>query len=173
MRRLALAALLVVLAVPASAVAANPPTLADLEDEVMCVECGTPLVVSQSPVANQERAFIQQQIAAGKSKDQIKAALIEEYGDQVLAEPGGDGFDATLWVVPVILVLLGAAGIVVAVRRWRRNGPEPDAPLAPALSAEDARRLDAELAMARPQGSHRWERSPEGRFSRWWRARNG
>ncbi len=145
MRLLALTALLLgLLATPAIA---KPPTLADLEDEVMCVECGTPLIVSQSPVANQERAFIQQQIAAGKSKAQIKAALVDEYGDQVLAEPGGDGFDATLWIVPVLLVLLGAAGIVVAVRRWRRNGPEPEAPLAPALSAEDTRRLDAEMRL--------------------------
>ncbi len=171
MRRLVLAAvMLLVFAAPA---VAKPPTLADLEDEVMCVECGTPLVVSQSPVANQERAFIEQQIAAGKSKAQIKAALVDEYGDQVLAEPGGDGFDATLWIVPVLLVALGAVGIVFAVRRWRRNGPEPDEPLAPALSAEDTRRLDAELAMTRPQGSHRWEQSPRGRFSRWLRARNG
>src|SRR4051812_43074925 len=143
MRLLALAALL--LGIAATPAMAKPPTLADLEDEVMCVECGTPLVVSQSPVANQERAFIQQQIAAGRSKAQIKAALVEEYGDEVLAEPGGDGFDATLWIVPIVLVLLGAVGILLAVRRWRRNGPEPEAPLAPALSAEDARRLDAEL----------------------------
>ena len=171
--RPALAVLALLLALAAPAFAASPPSLADLEDEVMCVECGTPLIVSQSPVANQERAFIQQQIAAGKSKSQIKAALVEEYGDQVLAEPGGHGFDATLWIVPVLLVLLGAAGIVFAVRRWRRNGPEPEAPLAPALSAEDTRRLDAELAMTRPGGSHRWEQSPGGRFSRWWRARNG
>jgi cytochrome c-type biogenesis protein CcmH len=146
MRRVAFVALLLALAAPATAAAASrPPTLADLEDEVMCVECGTPLVVSNSPVANQERAFISEQIAAGKSKAQIKAALVEEYGDQVLAEPGGSGFDATLWVVPVLLVALGAAGIALAVRRWRRDGPEPDAPLAPALSPEDARRLDAEL----------------------------
>jgi cytochrome c-type biogenesis protein CcmH len=135
--------MLLVFAAPA---VAKPPTLADLEDGVMCVECGTPLVVSQSPVANQERAFIEQQIAAGKSKAQIKAALVDEYGDQVLAEPGGDGFDATLWIVPVLLVALGAVGIFFAVRRWRRNGPEPDAPLAPALSDEDTRRLDAELS---------------------------
>ena len=80
-----------------------------------CKKAGrTPLIVSQSPVANQERAFIQQQIAAGKSKSQIKAALVEEYGDQVLAEPGGDGFDATLWIVPIALVLLGAVGIFFA-----------------------------------------------------------
>jgi cytochrome c-type biogenesis protein CcmH len=138
----AILGLTLLLAAPA---AAKPPTLADLEDEVMCVECGTPLEVSNSPVANQERAFINEQIAAGKSKAQIKAALVDEYGEQVLAEPGGDGFDATLWIVPIVLVLLGAAGITLAVRRWRRNGPEPEAELAPPLSPEDARRLDAEL----------------------------
>jgi cytochrome c-type biogenesis protein CcmH/NrfF len=136
--------LLLALAAPAAA-AGKPPTLADLEDEVMCVECGTPLVVSQSPVANQERAFITEQIAAGKDKRQIKAALVAEYGDHVLAEPKTGGFDATLWIVPVVLVLLGAAGIFFAVRRWRRDGPEPAAPPAPALSVEDAHRLDAEL----------------------------
>jgi len=140
-----LAAAILVLLVFAAPAMAKPPTLADLEDEVMCVECGTPLVVSQSPVANQERAFIEQQIAAGRTKAQIKAALVDEYGEQVLAEPGGKGFDATLWIVPVLLIVLGAVGIVFAWRRWRRNGPEPDAPLAPALSAEDASRLDAEL----------------------------
>jgi cytochrome c-type biogenesis protein CcmH len=142
--RLAALLLLAFLAIAAPA-SAKPPTLADLEDEVMCVECGTPLVVSQSPVANQERVFINEQIAAGRSKSQIKAALVEEYGDQVLADPGAKGFNATLWIVPVLLVLLGAGGIFFAVRRWRRNGPEPSAPLAPALSADDARRLDAEL----------------------------
>ncbi len=145
MRRLgAIVLAFLLLAAPAAA-AAKPPTLADLEDEVMCVECGTPLVVSQSPVANQERAFITEQIAAGKDKSQIKAALVEEYGDQVLADPGAKGFNATLWIVPVLLVLLAATGILFAVRRWRRNGPEPAAALAPALNADDARRLDAEL----------------------------
>jgi cytochrome c-type biogenesis protein CcmH len=138
--------LALLLAAPAGAAAARA-SLADLEDEVMCVECGTPLEVSQSPVANQERAFIRAQIAAGKDKAQIKAALVQEYGRQVLAEPGSKGFDATLWIVPIALVAAAAAGIALALRRWRRAGPdEPAAAPVPALSAEDARRLDAELS---------------------------
>ena len=50
----------------------------------MCVECGTVLSVSNSPVALQERQFIRDQIAAGKTKDEIKAALVDEYGEEVL-----------------------------------------------------------------------------------------
>jgi len=130
------------LAAPASAQRASLP---DLEDEVMCVECGTVLSVSTSPVAMQERAFIREQIAAGKDKAQIKAALVDEYGEEVLATPEADGFNAALWVVPIVLVVLAAAGIGIAVKRWRANDiVEPELP--PELSPEDAKRLDAELS---------------------------
>ncbi len=146
MRRAALVfALVLALASPA---AAAPPraSLPDIEDEVMCVECGTILAVSNSPVALQERAFIRAQIAAGKDKQQIKAALVDQYGQNVLAEPKGGGFNSTLWIIPIVLVALGALGVFVAVRRWRAAPAPPAAELAPELSPEDARRLDAELS---------------------------
>ena len=126
---------------------AQKASLPDIEDEVMCVECGTVLSVSSSPVAQQERAFIRAQIAAGKDKAQIKAALVDEYGEEILAKPEADGFNAALWAVPIVLVVLAAGGIAVALARWRRNaGAETiEAELPPELSAEDARRLEAEL----------------------------
>jgi cytochrome c-type biogenesis protein CcmH len=124
--------------------AAEPrATLPDIEDEVMCVECRTALNVSSAPVADQERAFIRARIAEGMTKEQIKAALVEEYGPDVLAEPGDDGFDLAAWLVPGTLVALAGGGVVLLARRWRR---EPDAPDAgPDLDPDDARRLDAEL----------------------------
>ena len=147
--RTALIALALLLAFAAPALAAPPrASLPDIEDEVMCVECGTVLAVSTSPVANQERAFIRQQIAAGKDKAQIKAALVDEYGEQILAKPKASGFNATLWIVPIVIVLLAAGGIGVALRRWRAVAGEApiETELPPELSAEDARRLDAELS---------------------------
>ena len=121
-------------------------SLPDIEDEVMCVECGTVLSVSNSPVALQEREFIRDQIAAGKNKAQVKAALVDEYGEEVLADPGTSGFNVTLWIVPIALVILAAGGIAVALKRWRGRTPTEDPPLPPELSPEDARRLDAELS---------------------------
>jgi len=144
-----LLALLLALVLAPAAMAAEPrTTLPDVEDEVMCVECGTVLSVSNSPVAIQERAFIREQIAAGKDKAQIKAAMVGEYGEEVLAQPEADGFNAALWLVPIALVVLAAGGIGIAIRRWRTNaGEDPiETDLPPELSPEDAQRLDAELS---------------------------
>ena len=99
----ALLAALVAVALLAPAAAAAPPraSLPDVEDEVMCLECGTALNVSNSPVADEERAFIRQLIARGLTKDQVKAALVREYGPRILAEPQGSGFSLTAWLVPI------------------------------------------------------------------------
>jgi cytochrome c-type biogenesis protein CcmH len=127
--------------------AAEPrASLPDIEDEVMCVECRTALNVSTSPVADQERAFIREKIADGLTKAQIKAALVDAYGPDVLGEPEAKGFDLTAWLVPAALVALAAAGVTLLARRWRRGGTPPPEPAGPDLDPADARRLDADLA---------------------------
>ena len=135
----ALALVLLVLA------AGGPASLPDIEDEVMCVECNTALNVSTSTVADQERAFIRRQIALGKDKKQVKAALVAEYGPGVLADPPSSGFDLAAWLVPILLAVLGIGGVAFAARRWRR-GAAPERAAGEPLADEDARRLDAELA---------------------------
>jgi cytochrome c-type biogenesis protein CcmH/NrfF len=126
--------------------AAEPKaSLPDIEDEVMCVECRTALNVSTSPVADQERAFIREKIADGLTKQQIKAALVDAYGPDVLGEPEAKGFDLSAWLVPAALVALAAGGVALLARRWRRGAAEPQ-PSGPELDPADAERLDAELA---------------------------
>jgi cytochrome c-type biogenesis protein CcmH len=141
-----LLALMLFLALAAPAAAAQPrTTLPDVEDEVMCVVCGTALNVSTSPVADQERAFIRARIAEGKTKAQIKSALVKEYGPTVLATPDSGGFDVAAWLVPALLVLLALLGVAFVVRRWRSGGPPgPEAAVA-GLSPAEMRRLDDEL----------------------------
>jgi cytochrome c-type biogenesis protein CcmH len=140
--------LALVLVAPHSAAAAAPrASLPDIEDEVMCLECGTALNVSNSAVADQEREFIAGLIAQGKTKAEIKDALVEEYGPRVLAEPRDDGFQLTAWIVPILAALGAVALVVLIARRWRRP-PDTGAPTTdePGLDADDARRLDDELA---------------------------
>ncbi len=127
--RLALPVLLV-LRSGARALAAEPrTTLPDVEDEVMCVECGTALNVSTSPVADREREFIRRRIAEGKSKAEIKAALVAEYGPRVLAMPEGGGFDVAAWLVPGAAVRCWRCSPCgVAALRWRGRPAEDAEP---------------------------------------------
>jgi cytochrome c-type biogenesis protein CcmH len=137
-------ALLLAVAVSAPAAAQEARTsLPDVEDEVMCTICGTLLAESQSPQADRERALIRELIAEGKDKDQIKDALVAQYGPRVLATPSGHGFDLLAWLVPGMGILLAAAGIAVGLTRVRRTAPDS---VPPTLSAEERRRIDADLA---------------------------
>jgi cytochrome c-type biogenesis protein CcmH len=147
MRALLAALLALALLATAAPAQAQRASLPDIEDEVMCLECGTALNVSNSEVADQERDFIAGLIAEGKTKEEVKAALVEEYGPRVLAEPADDGFELTAWVVPVLAALAAFALVILVARRWRRGGPPAGgADAGPGLAPDDARRLDAELA---------------------------
>ena len=101
------------------AVAAQRPELSDIEDEVMCPVCGTPLALSESPSADRERAFIQRRIDEGRSKEQIKRALVSEFGEDVLAMPPGRGFSLTAYLVPIAVLAVAFASLIVTLRRRR------------------------------------------------------
>ena len=143
-----LLAALLALAVLAPAATADQPraSLTDVEDEVMCLECGTGLNVSNSAVADQEREFIAELIAQGKTKQQVKDALVAEYGPRVLAEPSDEGFELTAWLVPGLAALGALVLVALTAGRWRRARPNDATGDDPALDPDDARRLDAELA---------------------------
>jgi cytochrome c-type biogenesis protein CcmH len=134
---------------PASALAACPrASLPDIEGQVMCPVCGVPLSLADSPQADRERAFINGLIDRCESTAQIKAALVAEYGPRVLALPKDSGFNAAAYIVPALILLLGAGIAAVAVRWWSsgRGNATPVAGAPPAPSGADARRLEAEMA---------------------------
>jgi len=142
-----------VLALAAPAAAEPRASLPDIEDEVMCPICGVTLeLATEAPQAIQEREFIRELIAEGQTKEQIKDALVAEFGDQVLAVPETEGFDLAAWLVPGAAIVIAAGAIFVGLRRWRRAGRDDDAgggsaePPGEGLSEEESERLDADLA---------------------------
>ncbi len=147
--RAALAVLLALAALGATTASAAQTSLTEIESEVMCPVCGTLLALAESPQAQREKAFIARLIAAGRDKEQIKDALVAEYGEEVLALPPRSGFDLSAYLVPAIAFVLAAVALAVGVLRWRRAGGPPggDGGASPAgPSAEDAERLEADLA---------------------------
>lgn len=154
---LALAALLLVLLAGVAHAATPRTTLEDVERELMCVTCGTPLNQSDAPQANAERRQIERLIAEGKTKDQVIAGMVEVYAEDVLLNPPEEGLRAARWIFPAAGALIGLGILFLVVRRWRRrpdtpedDGPAPDAEpdlesSSPDLTADDQRRLDADL----------------------------
>ena len=150
MRAAALAVIALVLAAPAGA-SEERPSAAELESELVCPVCETTLDTSNAPVALRMKAFIRERIAAGDTKSEIKASLVDQFGPAVLAEPPKKGFELVAWLLPLAGLALGV--IVVGLLAWRwshaRGGDEPadmTEPLDPALE----RRLDDELARYEP-----------------------
>lgn len=169
-RLLALAAALLIVAAPmapaavaqsaapaAGAAPVVPKTdLADLEDEVMCVQCKRPLVTSAGSAADDQRELMQQWINEGLTKDQIKARLVDEYGDRALVNDRSGIAAAAPWLAAVV----GLTSIGLLLRRRRAGqddvagAEEPSAGAngqgspsrVPELSAADDARIDAELA---------------------------
>gem|GEM_PF-237496 len=145
-RVLVLAAFVAALLAPASA-AAPRASLVDIEDEVMCVTCKIPLSIAESPQATKERDLIRRLINRGLDKQQIKSALVAEYGQDVLALPGRDGFGITAYAVPIALLVVVGAALALLLPRWRSRAPAGIGDdKAQALSSVDARRLDDDLA---------------------------
>ncbi len=151
MRALAVG-LVALLLLPAAAAAQDCPrtTLADVEDEVMCPVCGTPLgLASEAPQAEREREYIQELIAQCKSKDEVKQALVTEFGESVLALPGDQGDDdlgdVLVYAVPAAGIVLAAGGIAFAVVRWRRRTRTGREQGGPALAGADGSRLDDDM----------------------------
>ena len=105
----------------------------DLEDqtraiasELRCVVCQN-LSVADSPsdTAQEMRAIIRDQVAAGKTPQQIKDYFVSKYGEWVLLAPTTKGFSLIAWVLPFIVLVAGLVLGVLLLRSWtKRKKPE-------------------------------------------------
>lgn len=95
-----------------------------------CPDCEALSVAeSSTPTARAIRRDLQRRVAAGESDETIRAAYAERYGESILLEPEGTGLGLLVWGLPVAVLIAGAAGLVLASRRRRRD---------PRLHATDA-----------------------------------
>ena len=152
MKALLVAAVALVLAVPALA-SERHPTLTELEDQLMCPACaGETLAQSDSLPAQRIKEHLQQRIRQGWTSSRIIDEEVDIWSPRILAAPPRHGFDLLAWVLP-LAGILGAAGVVgVLAWQWSRRREEPEhVPGAVSLNGrpldpELERRLDEELA---------------------------
>ena len=109
----------------------------DLSHEIRCVVCQSQSVAdSDADIARDVRAIIREQIAAGKSDQEIRDFLVARYGDFVLFDPPFKASTYALWIGPFAILVLAGIGVAFF---FRRRSQEPAQ--VPELDPEERNRV--------------------------------
>ncbi len=86
--------------------------------KLRCPVCqGMPIAESPSEMAQDMMSRIREKLDAGESEQDIVDHFVSRYGEWVLLEPKREGLNWTLWILPVMALLLGAGLIFRYARR--------------------------------------------------------
>ncbi len=92
-----------------------------LMEELRCLVCqGQSIADSDAEIAGDMRHLVRTRIAAGEPPGQIRAWLVERYGNWISYRPPTRPIGWPLWGAPVILLLAGA--LLVRKRIKLRRG---------------------------------------------------
>lgn len=94
-----------------------------LGKQLRCPVCQT-VSVEESPseTAQAMREIIAEQVAAGRTDEEVISFFVDRYGEWVILEPPASGNTLVVWLLPPAALL---AGLWVALRRKRRAGMAP------------------------------------------------
>jgi cytochrome c-type biogenesis protein CcmH len=93
-----------------------------LQRQLRCLVCqGESIDESNADLAADLRHLVRQQMADGKTDQQIEDFLVARYGNFILMRPPVEPDTYVLWFAPFI-VLIGAGGVAIwVIRRARKN----------------------------------------------------
>ena len=93
-----------------------------LMDELRCLKCQSQSIGdSDAPMAGDMRSQVRERIAAGESPEQVRAWLVERYGDWVTYKPPVNATTWPLWIAPILLVIVA---LWLARGRFKRRKDE-------------------------------------------------
>jgi cytochrome c-type biogenesis protein CcmH len=113
---------------------AQAPTPSDddvnrIARQLYCPVCeNTPLDVCPTEACRQWRELIRTQLAEGKSEAEIKQYFVDHYGARVLGEPPNR---LVSYLVPGIIILLGALLLVRGFQMWMKPSTAVANPVVP------------------------------------------
>ena len=92
-----------------------------LMEELRCLVCqGQSIADSDAEIAGDMRDLVRRRIAAGENPAEIRAWLIERYGNWISYRPPSEPVGWPLWLAPVIMLAAGAALISRRINIRRR-----------------------------------------------------
>jgi cytochrome c-type biogenesis protein CcmH len=97
---------------------------AALESKLIAPCCWVQTVdLHQSDAAEQVKAQIRMLVAQGKGENEILDSFVAQYGEKILASPRARGFNAIVYVLPLLVFFIAAGAVTVLLIRWRRRPP--------------------------------------------------
>jgi cytochrome c-type biogenesis protein CcmH len=94
----------------------------DLAAELRCPDCeGLSVADSSTSSAHAIRADLLRRFRDGESDDDIRQEYVDRFGESILLNPEGGGLGVLVWGLPVLVLVVGAGGLALALRRWRRE----------------------------------------------------
>lgn len=136
---------------------AGTPTPNEVEEVAKTLYCplcvGERLDQCEIPLCREMKREIAEQLAAGRTPEEIRAYFVELYGPVVLGEPPRRGIHWAVWVIPVIALVAASAYAVTRIRQWVRPVPAASSPAgidAAAVEDEYEARVEAEIAQWEP-----------------------
>ena len=116
------------LAVPVADTFANPQMetrARNLQRQLRCLVCqGESIDESNAELAADLRHLVRQQMADGKTDQQIEDFLVARYGNFILMKPPLEPDTYVLWLAP-FTVLIGAAAVAILVISRARKRADP------------------------------------------------
>jgi cytochrome c-type biogenesis protein CcmH len=89
-----------------------------LSAQMRCLVCQNQSIDdSDAPLAKDLRVVIRERLTAGDSDEQVKAYLVDRYGQYVLLKPPFGPATWALWLTPFLVVGLGAVYVLTRPRR--------------------------------------------------------
>ncbi len=112
--------------------------------DLFCPVCeNTPLDVCPTQACADWRELIREQLAEGRTAEEVQAYFVRQYGEGVLANPPKSGFNLVLWLLPVVAVVLGGVFFSRYMRSLRASVVDAD-------EAELFEEGDGETAVSTP-----------------------
>lgn len=97
----------------------------DVASQLRCPVCqGLSIQDSPSELSQQMRDIVKQQLAQGRTPDEVKQYFVERYGEWILMRPAAHGFNWMVYALPLLALGAGGAVIAVAFRRWTAVSPQ-------------------------------------------------
>jgi len=112
----------------------------EISKKLRCTVCqNQPISESRSKLAGDMRDVVAEQLARGKSEQQILQYFVERYGDYVLIKPPSSGNGLLVWAFPPLLLITALIFAVTVMRRRATSTPANKS--AVELSEEDRERI--------------------------------